>query len=138
MKSNRYGQAGILTPEQFEELLHESCAKYRLLWAICYYTSCPVSEALQLERTDLVGDRIIFRAKTTKAKKTRDIKIATKLAAIMAESRLPEKGHLFPGEEGKHMTRQAADLMLRKICDYLGFRGISTHSFRRTRASVQY
>lgn len=132
MKNNRCGQAGIFTPAQFNELLKESPPKYRLLWAICYYTSCRISEALQLERSDIIGDRIIFRAKTTKDKKTRDIKISSKLAAIVSEVGLPAQGYLFPGEGGDHLTRQAADQTLRKLCDYLGFRGFSTHSFRRT------
>lgn len=132
MKSNRYGQAAILSSEQFEELLAASPPKYQLLWAICYYTSCRISEALQLTRSDIVGDRIIFRATTTKDKKTRDIKISTRLAAIMTEVGLPDKGFLFAGGDGKHLTRQRADAKLRSLCDYLGFRGVSSHSFRRT------
>lgn len=132
VKNNRCGQAGIFTPEQFEELLLHSAPKYRLLWGICYYTSCRISEALQLERSDFISDRIIFRAKTTKDKKTRDVKVSSKLGAIVSEVGLPEKGFLFPGVRGKPMTRQAADTTLREICDYLGFHGMSTHSFRRT------
>jgi integrase/recombinase XerD len=103
------------------------------LWGICYYTSCRISEALQLTRSDLIGSRIIFRAQTTKDKKTRDIKVSSKLAAILAEYPLPEKGYIFSNDQGKsHLSRQAADLQLRKSCDYLGFIGVSTHSFRRT------
>lgn len=132
MKHQRYGQAAILAPEQLEEMLSSSTPRYRLLWAICYYTSCRISEALQLTKADIIHDRIIFRSSTTKEKRTRDIKITTKLAAIMESVGLPDKGYLFPGSDGKHLSRQAADLQLKKTCDYLGFRGISTHSFRRT------
>jgi len=132
MKHLRYGQSAILSSEQFDELLATSTPRYRLLWAICYYTSCRISEALQLKRNDIIHDRIIFRGATTKEKKTRNIKITGKLAAIINEVGLPEKGYLFPGEGEGHLSRQAADKMLRKLCDYLGFRGISSHSFRRT------
>ena len=44
--------------------------------------------------------------------------------------------HLFPGRGGdpksKHLTRQAADLALRKICRDLNIDGASTHRWRRT------
>ncbi len=45
---------------------------------------------------------------------------------------MPDRGYLFPAREGDgHLTTRAADLILRK-CDYLGIKGVSTHSFRRT------
>lgn len=132
MKNCRNGQAEIFTEDQLEELLSVVDGHYRVLFAICYYTGCRVSEALKLKRSDLIGDRIVFRAATTKTKETRDIKIPAKLAQILAEEDLPEHGYLFPGKKGGHLTRQAADLALRKASDYVGLKGVSTHSFRRT------
>lgn len=136
MKNNRYEQAGILTSEQFEELLQHSAPKYRLLWSLSYYTACRISEALQLTRADIIDNRIIFRAETTKDKKTIDINISFKLAAILAEYPLPESGYIFPDDNGKHLSRHVVDLQLRKSCNYLGLVGISTHSFRRTSLTV--
>jgi integrase/recombinase XerD len=133
MKNNRNGQAEILKEEQLEELLGTLLPKHKLLFAICYYTSCRISEALKLERSDFISDRIIFRAATTKTKKTREVKIPQRLAQIIEEVGLPAKGYLFPSPTGKgHMSRQAADKALREACDYIGLQGVSTHSFRRT------
>lgn len=132
MKNNRNGQAQVLTEPQLEELFSVLSPKHKLLCAICYYTSCRISEALQLQRSDIISDRIVFRARTTKTKKTREVKIPRKLARILAESSLPQRGYLFPSSNGKHLTRQSFDKALRKACDYIGLQGVSTHSFRRT------
>jgi integrase/recombinase XerD len=133
MKHNRNGQAEILKEDQLEELLNTFVPKHKLLFAICYYTSCRISEALKLERSDFISDRIIFRAATTKTKRTREVKIPQKLAQIIEEVGLPAKGYLFPSPSGNgHMTRQAADKALRHAADYIGLQGVSTHSFRRT------
>lgn len=138
MKNDRNGQAETLTEEQLAELMTALTPCYRALFAICYYTSCRISEALQLRRSDLIGDRIVFRAVTTKTKQTRDMKVTAKLAAILAESELPRTGYLFPAKNGGHISRQAADLALRKACDYIGLVGVSTHSFRRTGITKLY
>jgi len=139
MKNNRNGQAEVLTDEQLEELMKVMQPNHQLLFSICYYTSCRVSEALKLERSDIIGDRIVFRARTTKTKTTRDVKIPSKLQAILSRFNLPPTGYLFPGRtNGKHLTRQAADLALRKACDYLSIRGVSSHSFRRSGLTKLY
>lgn len=132
MKHQRNGQAAVISEPQLEELFSELSPNHRALFAVCYYTGCRVSEALQLQRSDILGDRIVFRAATTKTKETREIKVSSKLAAILAASNLPDRGYLFSGREGGHMSRQAADLALRKACDYIGLQGVSTHTFRRT------
>ncbi len=132
VKVNRNGQSIVLTDDQMAELMAELAPTYQLLFGICYFTSCRVTEALQLRRQDIAGERIIFRARTTKTKRTREVKVSARLGKLLQEAELPEKGYLFPGKEpGSHLTRQAADLALRKACDYIGFKGVSTHSFRR-------
>lgn len=138
MKNNRNGQAEVLTDEQLDELMEAMQPNHWLLFSICYYTSCRVSEALKLERSDIIGDRIVFRACTTKTKTTRDVKIPAKLQAILSRVDLPTAGYLFLGKTGGHLTRQAADLALRKACNYIGLKGISTHSFRRTGLTKLY
>lgn len=135
-KNRRNGQAEIWNPNQFEQVILTLSPTMRCLFSICYYTSCRVSEALQLTAEDIVGDRIVFRRATTKTKRSREVKIHPKLAAILAETNLPSSGYLFPGR-GKqgHLTRQAADHALRQVCDQLGLQGFSTHSNRRTAAT---
>jgi len=132
MKNNRNGQAEILKEEQLEELFSVVSPKHKLLFSICYYTSCRVSEALQLQRADIINNWIVFRAITTKTKKTREVKVPHKLAQIINEVGLPDKGYLFPNSTGERMSRQAADKALRQACEYIGLKGVSTHSFRRT------
>lgn len=135
-KNNRNGQADIWSEEQFDRVLAELSPKMRCLLSICYYTSCRISEALQLTAEDVVGDRLVFRRATTKTKRTREVKIHPKLAAVMAETELPSSGYLFPGRgRSGHLTRQAVDRALREACDYLGLKGYSTHSSRRTAAT---
>ena len=85
-----------------------------------------------------MGDRLIFRAQTTKTKTTRDIKIPTKLHLEFQRVELPESGFLFPGRFEGHLSTQATDKALRHACDYLGIRGVSTHSFRRTGLTKLY
>lgn len=138
MKIQRNGQASVLTDEQMQELMGVLSSSDKLLFGICYYTSCRISEALQLTKEDIVGDRIIFRAATTKMRKTREVKISRKLGELMLECGLPKTGYLFPGRKKGYRTRQSADLALRKACDYIGFKGISTHSFRRSGLTKLY
>ncbi len=57
-----------------------------------------------------------------------EVKISAKLAELIIESRLPKTGYLFPGRKGGYRTRQSADLALRKACDYIGLKGVSSHS----------
>lgn len=132
MKNNRNGQAEVLNDEQLFELLEEMEPKHKLLFAVCYFTSCRISEALKLERSDVKGGCIVFRSKNTKTGDTREVRINPKLQAIINNVGLPESGYLFPGKKGGHLTRQAADAALRKACNFCGFEGVSTHSFRRT------
>jgi integrase/recombinase XerD len=135
-KNCRNGQAEIWNEEQLQQVMDELNPRMRCLFSICYYTSCRISEALQLKAEDIVGDRLVFRRSTTKTKRTREVKIHPKLAAAMAQAELPSSGYLFPGRGKKgYLTRQAADHALREVCEQLGFKGFSTHSSRRTAAT---
>ena len=132
MKNQRSGKAEILSEAQLVELLAQLPHPHQAIFAICYYTSCRISEALQLKASDLMGDRIVFRAGTTKTGASREVVVSRKLAEILKQAELPQSGYLFPGRGGGHLTRQAADKVLRHTTDYLGLKGVSTHSMRRT------
>ena len=138
MKNHRNGQAEVLSDAQLDALFAVLAPHQRLLFQICYYCSSRVGEALQLERSDIIRDRIVFRARTTKTKTTRDVKIPRKLQTLLHQANLPASGYLFPGRNGKPLSRQAADRALRHACDYLGLQGVSTHSFRRTSLTKLY
>lgn len=132
MKVNRNGQAEILTADQLTELLEVLPHPHRLIAAICYYTTSRVGEVCQLQAEDLRGGKIVFRRANTKTKRTKEVSIPVKLKAQLELVELPQSGYLFPGQNRRHITRQAFDHALREACDYLGFQGVSTHSFRRS------
>jgi integrase/recombinase XerD len=134
-KVNRNGQAEILTPDQLEELWRMLPPRYAALFGCCYYTLARVSEARQLRSEDLLNGKVVYRCQNTKMKRTRTAKVSGKLQALLDRAELPVSEFLFPGRNEKPVTRQACDLMLRQTCDYLGWRGISTHSFRRSGAT---
>jgi integrase/recombinase XerD len=134
-KINRNGQALVLTDEQLGLLFEHLNEPHRLLFQICYFTAARVGEAIQLQSTDICGDRIVYRASITKTRQTRDVVIVPPLAAILSQS-LP-KGYLFSSGTG-HLSTQSADKALRKVCDRLGLKGVSTHSFRRSLLTKMY
>lgn len=135
MKVERNGQAEILTKEQLQESFDYLSPKYRAIFAICLFTGCRISEALSLKADDIANGVVVIRKSNTKGKlKTREIGVNPQLQAYLDGADLPTTGYIFPSnrDTNKPMSSQAADQVLRKYCDYLGYEGVSTHSFRRT------
>ena len=132
-KNNRNGQAEIWDDKILDMVMAELSPSMQVLFSICRYTGCRVSEARQLKAEDVVNDHIVFRKVTTKGQSTRQVKLHPTLADVLGNEALPNTGYLFPGRKGdRPITRQACDKALREACDLLGFEGFSTHSFRRT------
>jgi len=138
-KVNRRGQARNLTPENlgliFDELPDE---KWRAVFAIAYFTGSRISEVLSLEVSDIGPDRVRFRAENTKVKKPREAVIVDALRPFLDAYERPQDGFLFPAHhngKGGHVTRQAADQVLREACHMVDLDGVSTHSFRRSFAT---
>lgn len=136
MKVAGNGQGKILDSDELRLLFTEGFVspRDRALFGICLFTGCRVSEALALQTTDIRGGALTFRKSTTKGKlKTRVVDIQPGLAALLAEYQ-PKPGALFPGMRGvsNHLTRFAADKILRDACSLVKLEGVSTHSFRRT------
>ncbi len=135
-KCDRNGQAEIFTDEQLDLVLGEMSMRMRVLFSICRYTGCRISEARQLRAEDLVNNAIVFRRGNTKTKKTREAPMHPKLKATLQAAILPTTGYLFPSGHRKRgsgpISRQACDKALRIACDRLGLEGYSTHSFRRS------
>lgn len=137
MKVNGNGQSKVLTPDELRLLFSEGLLnpRDRTLFGICLFTGCRVSEALALQTTDIRGGTLTFRKSVTKGRlKTRVVDIQPGLAALLASYQPPRPGALFPGMRGvtEHLTRFAADKILKAACDRTGLLGVSTHSFRRT------
>lgn len=135
MKVDGNGQAKVLLQTELDRLFERGFQSPRdkLLFAICYYCACRVSEALALTTDDIVCSTVTLRKCITKGKiGTRTIPLHPKLAEYL-ELYSPPEGLLFPGRiEGRPLTRAAADLILKDACKRVRIRGASTHSFRRT------
>ncbi|MBD2261134.1 tyrosine-type recombinase/integrase [Pseudanabaena sp. FACHB-2040] len=78
-KSNRNGQATVLTPDQLREIWGELDQPYRLVTQIAYFTAARCGEVVSLERQDLRGDAIVYRAAKTKTRTTRTTQIPPQL-----------------------------------------------------------
>jgi len=135
MKVQGSGQAQILSPTD-QVAFFEACAsdRDRALFAVCLFTGCRISEALQLKSEFIAGGYITLTKDTTKGKKqTRQVKVHPSLAAILADYDMPQSGYIFPGrKEGTHLTRFSAEKILKTTAAAAGLAGVSTHSFRRT------
>lgn len=147
MKVDRHGSASVLTSQQLDALLDAAPSpRYRALWAIQRWTAGRIGECLALTWGDLNGV-VTFRRANTKTKSTRQVPMAPRLAAELdayREAWAQMNAHqpardeaLFPANGSTHspMSRQAADKALRQTCEALGFKGVSTHSFRRSFAT---
>lgn len=135
-KSNRSGQAAIFSPEQLTQLWAELEQPYRAITQVCYYTAARCGEVVSLERGDVQGDRIVYRAAKTKTRTTREAAITQQLRDAMVGAGLPGSGYLFPGGGGSgHITVRAVDKHVRAAAALVGVDGASTHSFRRSMAT---
>lgn len=136
MKTNGNGQSKVLSSQELKLLFEHGFTRPRdrALFGICLYAGCRVSEALQLHTTDIRGGYLTLRKCTTKGKlATRVIDVPPGLRQFLTDWQ-PSPGPLFPGVRGvtEHLSRYAADKILRDACKRVGLDGVSTHSFRRT------
>ncbi|MGB3138432.1 MAG: site-specific integrase [Nodosilinea sp.] len=138
-KVGRRGQARNLTPENLGAIFAELPSdKWRAVFAIAYFTGSRISEVLTLDVSDVTTDRISFRRENTKTKKPRLAMVVEALRPFLATYDAPQNGYLFPAHhngDGGHLSRQAADKVLRDACKMAGLDGVSTHSFRRSFAT---
>ncbi len=145
MKTNRFGRAEILSPEQISLLFTEGFIKprERALFGVCLYAAARINEACTLLTGDVIGingvrDRLVIRRPNTKGKRdTREIDVHRRLKIFLEEYQAdgfnPKSPYLFPGRHGLgHIHKGSADAILREACRRLKIEGVSTHSFRRT------
>ena len=138
-KVARRGQARSLSTENLGAIFVElPNKKWRAVFAIAYFTGSRISEVLSLDVSDVATDRISFRRENTKTKKPRVAMVVEALRPFLAAYDGPSAGYLFPAHhngQGGHLSRQAADTVLRDACEMAGLDGVSTHSFRRSFAT---
>jgi len=141
-KVDGHGQAKILTDVELGELFDEGfqTERDRALFAICMFTGCRISEALQLTAEMVKGQFITFTRDTRKGKTgTQQVEVIPALRSFLdnwlESGDMPATGYLFKARRGgksPYMSRANADLILKDACKRVGVEGVSTHSFRRT------
>jgi integrase/recombinase XerD len=138
-KVDRNGKARVLDASELERLFGAlPSERDRVLFAVAYFCGARISEVLKLRIEDIGAGVITFKASNTKTGESRQARIIAPLATLLEGYVVEESGALFPGRHGRgHMTRQAADQILRDTCERVGIEGVSTHSFRRSFVSQQ-
>jgi integrase/recombinase XerD len=141
MKTQRHGQAKILSSAEIEKLFTEGFQndRDRALFGFCLYTGCRISEACSLLPEDIykgfeARSVLTIRKGNTKGDiATRQIDCHPRLKELL-ETYVPGEKYAFPGRHRHNgsIHPDSADLILRQACERVGLEGVSTHSMRRT------
>ena len=145
MKTNRFGQAAVLSSTQLDQLIAALPAKHhQVLAEVCRRTGCRISEGRQLQWQSISQSHITFPKTITKAKlKSRTIPQVPKLREVLTDwrhewahlnGRQPMNGDfVFPGRfAGQCLSSRAFMDALNGASHECGLQGVSSHSFRRS------
>ena len=145
MKTNRFGQAAVLSSTQLDQLIAALPAKHhQVLAEVCRRTGCRISEGRQLQWQSISKTHITFPKTITKAKlKSRTIPQVPKLREVLADwrhewelfnCREPVNGDfVFAGRfAGQCLSSRAFMDALNAASHECGLEGVSSHSFRRS------
>ena len=145
MKTNRFGQAAVLSSTQLDQLIAALPAKHhQVLAEVCRRTGCRISEGRQLQWQSISKSHTTFPKTITKAKlKSRTIPQVPKLREVLAEwrhewavmnGREPMNGDfVFPGRfAGQCLSSRTFMDALNAASHECGLEGVSSHSFRRS------
>ena len=145
MKTNRNGQALVLSTAELDLLIEElPGGVHTVLASVCRRTGCRISEARQLKWENIFPTAITFPKSICKAKlESRTVPIFENLYSVLMEwknLKTIEKGEepspgsfVFVGRFGdKPITRQAHGKQLQITIERIGFKGVSSHSYRRS------
>mgnify|MGYP002538507060 CR=1 FL=1 len=97
-----------------------------------------ISDIVRLRLCDIVSDggryRLAITEKKTKKARTFTVPLALYqfIRCYCLDHRIPAESIIFP------LTERAVQKHLKLVCDYLGYHGISTHSFRKFYATEIY
>ena len=151
-KVNRSGKAKVLSPEERTLIQNNLPQKYRLVADLLYWSAGRISEVLAIRVRNLVPETgmVILERGTTKMKKSREVYLPPKLMdslVLRARGlRLQPNDFLFfnqsPTQSRNGITMPlssaAFDKELRKVCEWNGLSGVSSHSYRRTQLTELY
>jgi len=148
MKTNRFGQAAVLSTDQLDRLIAALPAQHhRVLAEVCRRTACRISEGRQLTWNCITTSAVVLPRPLTKAKlASREIPMTPKLQEILAawrsewaalNGRDPQPGDfVFQGRfKGACLSSRAFMDALESAASEVGLEGVSSHSFRRSALS---
>ena len=148
-KSNRSGKSAILTEEQLRQLNEYLPEKYSLLAEVMLWVCGRVYETstIKVRNINFKEETIILEKSTTKCKESR---IATlhpdtihKLKNWVIKHKLNKEDYIFfsasnnqKTQKGRvHLKYHTIDEYFKKGFDWIGVKGASSHSFRRSMAT---
>ena len=145
MKTNRFGQAAVLSSTQLDQLIAALPAKHhQVLAEVCRRTGCRISEGRQLPWASITSTHVTYPKIITKGKlKSRTIPQVPKLQEVLAEwrdewaainGRQPMNGDfVFPGRFAGQCLSSCAFMDALNVASHeCGLEGVSSHSFRRS------
>ena len=145
MKTNRFGQAAVLSSTQLDQLIAALPAKHhQVLAEVCRRTGCRISEGRQLTWASITSTHVTYPKTITKGKlKSRTIPQVPKLREVLAQwrhewavlnGRQPMNADfVFPGRfAGQCLSSRAFMDALNAASHECGLQGVSSHSFRRS------
>lgn len=148
-KSNRSGKAAILTDKQMKQLVDYLPEKYSLLAEVLLWSAgrCVECSTIKVRNINFKQETLVLEKSTTKMKESRTASIHPdtlhKLKNWIIKHNLKKDDYVFfsysnnskylKGE--KHLGYHTIDEYFRKGFDWVGVKGASSHSFRRTQAT---
>lgn len=136
-KQNRQGKALILDLEQIEEIIGNLAYPHNAIASLCYWSASRAGEIVALEFSAIGPNSISIKQRKTKAVK--EIGYYPELKDAVSLIHQHSGQWCFPGRKSAaHLTLRAFQKQLDHCFDWLGIRGASSHSFRRSMATHLY
>ena len=146
-KTNRSGQSCCLTQKQLGQFCSNLPEKYSLLSEMMYFSAGRVREVttIKVKNLNFKTQLLTLEKSSTKTRETRTVPIREetldKVKSWISDHDLTDESYIFftssPNTKFKRgekpVTTQSVDEQFRKTFDWIGVKGCSTHSFRRSR-----
>ena len=143
MKSNRHGQARVLSTEQLDQLIaHLPGEHHRVVAEICRRTGCRIGEATQVTWGMVSESAITFHRGITKGKLSSrsvptvpalwEVLVAWRATWVADYGREPRADdYVVPGRfAGSCLSTRGFMDALERVASETGLEGVSSHSFR--------
>mgnify|MGYP001211037977 FL=1 len=148
-KSNRSGKAAILSQGQLKQLVDYLPEKYSLLLEVMLWGAGRVTEcsSIKVSNLNIQEGTLVLEKASTKTKQSRIVTLhpdaVHKLKNWIIKNRLEGDDYIFFSKSNntkckigtQHLKYSTIDQYFRKGFDWIGVKGASTHSFRRTQAT---